>query len=388
MKVALTGMDWFPNYAGGLNRYFYEQVEVLSGLGVKGVAIVSELKAGQTASMELRSMAQPGAGLRARWRGARRIIAESVGDGAQLINAHFAMYAAPYLRALPTGFPFVVHFHGPWAAEIAAERSGIGGLIRSAVAKRIERKVYSRATRVITLSHAFANLLCDDYGVDSRKVRVVPGGLLLDQYLSAPNRAAARRKLGWSQEAPILLSVRRLVKRVGLDCLIDAMPAVRAASPRVMLLIGGAGPLRDELEVRIRDRGLADCVKLLGFIPDHQLALAYAAADLVVVPTSALEGFGLVTVEALASGTPVLGTPVGGTPEILRYLDPGLVTSSTEPAALADKLSAALTGRVRLPDVTECRNHATRFGWHRVAPRILEVFNEALGGQRVHNRGT
>jgi len=91
--------------------------------------------------------------------------------------------------------------------------------------------------------------------------------------------------------------------------------AVSERFPNAILLIGGKGPLRGELEERIADYGLSNKVRLLGFIPDHELVSYYQAADLFVVPSQALEGFGLITVEALASGLPVMATPVGGNKE-------------------------------------------------------------------------
>ena len=106
--------------------------------------------------------------------------------------------------------------------------------------------------------------------------------------------------------------------------------------------------------------------------------MAYSAADVSVVPTVALEGFGLVTVEALASGTPVLGTSVGGTREILERLNPKLMFESVEPAVLAAKIADALSGRLLLPSRTECRKFAEQYEWQTVMPRILSVFDEAM----------
>ena len=93
-------------------------------------------------------------------------------------------------------------------------------------------------------------------------------------------------------------------------------------------------------------------------MPDEQLPLVYRAADLHVMPTTALEGFGLTVVEALAAGTPSIVTPVGGLPEILSPLAPELVLRSADVAEIARGVVDALSGRLWLPDEQRCRSFA------------------------------
>jgi glycosyltransferase involved in cell wall biosynthesis len=115
-------------------------------------------------------------------------------------------------------------------------------------------------------------------------------------------------------------------------------------------------------------------------VPEEDLALAYRAATLTVVPTVALEGFGLVAAESLAAGTPVLATPVGGLPEVLQDLAPELVLPATGASALAEGVSAALTGATRLPDGQRCADFArARYDWPNVARRVREVYAGAAG---------
>jgi glycosyltransferase involved in cell wall biosynthesis len=140
----------------------------------------------------------------------------------------------------------------------------------------------------------------------------------------------------------LLFTVRNLVPRMGLENLLDAMTMLGEEKQNLLLLIGGEGPLRPRLEELIRSKGLQDSVELLGFVPEEQLAKYYQASDLVVMPTLQLEGFGLVTVEALACGTPVMGTPVGAIPEVLSTVDPLLVTEGTDGVSLAKTLRLLL----------------------------------------------
>jgi glycosyltransferase involved in cell wall biosynthesis len=149
-----------------------------------------------------------------------------------------------------------------------------------------------------------------------------------------------RERLELPGNALLLLTVRDLEQRMGIDTLLEALTRLPKERP-FYCLIGGTGPLRGFLEKLCERLGLADRVRFLGYIREDQLPLYYQAADLFVLPTRAHEGFGLVTVEALACGTPVVGTPAGATPEILSPLNPRLVASSCEASSLASALQAA-----------------------------------------------
>jgi len=165
---------------------------------------------------------------------------------------------------------------------------------------------------------------------------------------------------------------------MGLGNLVEAMGIIRRTRPDVVCLIGGKGPLREALEERVCELDLKEAVRFAGFISDEDLPDVYGAADLFVLPTAALEGFGLVTVEALACGTPVVGTPIGGTPEILRGLDPRLVLSGTSPEAIADGVLANLErlrgdGRAR----AMCREYAAdRYAWPKIVERLEVMLQE------------
>ena len=146
---------------------------------------------------------------------------------------------------------------------------------------------------------------------------VVPGSVDLARFDVKVTRLAARRALGWPTDRPILIAVRRLTERMGLEVLIEAMKRVVRAVPEALLLIAGKGRIEARLERQIEDAGLQRHVRLLGFVPDDDLPLAYRAADINVVPSLALEGFGLTAAEALAAGAPSMVTAVGGLPEVV-----------------------------------------------------------------------
>ena len=378
MRTLQLGMGWFNEQPGGLNRVYFELLRHLPEVGVEarglvaGSAAVAEQSGGQ-----VRAFAPANAPLWRRWQGVRREMATMTSNfRPQLEVSHFAFYTYPVLRQIKV--PLVVHFQGPWADEGAVE--GGRGAARI-IKKSVEAAVYQRARRLICLSQAFATLLIERYGIDPARVRIVPGGVDAGRFEGVPDRAVARERLGWPRDRPIVFAVRRLVRRMGLEDLIEAMVEVRRRVPDVLLLIGGRGPLQDELMSRIDQLGLTDHVRLLGFIHDEALPLSYRAADITVVPTVALEGFGLIAAESLAAGTPTLVTPVGGLPDVVRDLSVDLVLPSIGPGALAEGLSAALRGDMALPDTDACRAFARdRYDWPRIAMRVRAVYEEALQG--------
>ena len=373
------GMSWLPEQPGnGLDRMYHALTTHLpeAGVEVRGL-VAGSADVARTSRETVRAFAPPDASLGARVRGLRREVRALTTDrqAFDLVAAHFPLYAAPSLDLL-SGYPLVVHFHGPWALESEAE--GEAWPLTTAKAG-VERLLYRRADRFIVLSEAFRALLCTRYGVPPNRVRIVPGGVDTARFAPSGSRTEARAHLGWPEDRPVVLTVRRLARRMGLEHLIEAVAALRARVPDVLLYIAGQGPLRAELDAQIDALGLHDHVRLLGFVPDADLPRAYRAADLSVVPTVQLEGFGLITVESLAAGTPVLATPVGGLPEILRPLSDALVLPDPSVGALTDALGRALTGRLPLPSSQDCRRYAQEhYSWPAVARRVRAVYEELL----------
>lgn len=329
----------------------------------------------------VRAFALPDEPLLRRWRNSRVAVnrlwhAVPPGEPCVLVT-HFALYAYPLLKD-KVGRPWVVHFHGPWAAE--SKREGANGVV-SWVKRRLETSVYRHADRVIVLSEAYRDLLVADYGVDAARVTVIPGGVDLDRFVpaAATSRSDARKSFGWPTDRPVVLCVRRLTSRMGLETLIESMKIVRQRVPSALCLIAGRGPLAETLVTRIDAAGLGDSVTPLGFVPDEDLPLAYRAADVTIVPSETLEGFGLSAAESLAAGTPVLVTPVGGLPEVVRDLDPKLILGDTTAAAMAAALSSALADPTTLPSAEACRAYAAKtFDWQVIAARIADVYRDAV----------
>jgi glycosyltransferase involved in cell wall biosynthesis len=219
-------------------------------------------------------------------------------------------------------------------------------------------------------------VLITRYRIDPAIVRIVPGGIDAVKNDPGITRREARDALGWPQDRPIVLSIRRLVKRVGVDVLVDAAKMIVARHPELLILIGGTGPLSKELQSKIDAYDLRNQVRLLGYIPDDLLSTAYRAADLSVVPTQELEGFGLVTLESMAAGTPPVVTPVGALPEVVAPLSKDLVLADRTAQAIAEGISEILKNS-ELPSDKACRDYVqTRFDWEAIALNISNVYRE------------
>lgn len=381
LRALQIGMWWQTERSGGLDRVYANLVEHLPAVGVEiaglvqGPQDVSEITSGR-----VRSFASENAGLIARLGSIRRTMREQIQSfDPQVVAVHFALYAAMTRHELRR-LPLVVHFHGPWSGEAAQE-----GASRSVVAAKrlVERRVYRRADRVIVLSNAFARLVSEEFGVAENRLRLVPGHVDLARFAVAETKTQARQILGWPLDRPILVSVRRLTSRMGLDRLITAMRRVVLAEPDVLLCIAGTGPLAERLQQQVAQTGLARQIRFLGFVPEGLLPLVYRAADINVVPTLALEGFGLVAAEALAAGTPSMVTPVGGLPEVVGPLSQDLVFGSTLPDSIADGLIAALRGTISLPDALACQTYAAaQFASDLAVRRTAAVYRELVDASR------
>ncbi len=201
--------------------------------------------------------------------------------------------------------------------------------------KFIERRALCKSDAVVVLSWFTEEKLQRAYNIPTGKITIIPGGVDLERFYPAADRKIIRQQLNIPQEKMILFTVRNLVSRMGLENLIYAVKDVVKTVPDIYLVLGGEGPLKNYLISLTQKLGIENHVKFAGFILEEELPDYYRMADIFVLPTLELEGFGLITLEALASGIPVLGTPVGGTVEILSQFDSKYLFKDTSSEAMA-----------------------------------------------------
>ncbi len=313
------------------------------------------------------------------------------GEPFDVLHAHFAYSHLPALLLHPTRLAraTIRSFYGPWASEGLAEAvteraSAIAPALRRWAVFHsrdlIERRSLARADHIIALSDYSIGQLTRSYGVPHAAITLVPGGV--DHcYFTPPttSKADIRRRLGLPVDGPIILTVRRLAARMGLDNLIAAMPCVLAEAPTARLVIVGQGALRPRLEAQASALGLSQSILFTGFVADVDLPLYYQAADLFVLPTRTLEGFGLITLEAFASGLPVAGTPIGATPELLAQVDKRLILDGTSADAIAKGIVRYVSEVEGKIDVDVLRALVlTTYTWETVVSQTETVYDNVL----------
>ena len=238
----------------------------------------------------------------------------------------------------------------------------------------------SRGARAITCISSFVrDVVRREYppapGVDCH---VVPYGVDVKQFHPHDTRHEVRSRHGLPADARLVLTVQRLYARKGVTTFLDAAALVAPAVPAARFVIVGDGPERAALERHAAARGLTECVTFVGRVENHELPAYYAAADVFAFHTLH-EGLGIVLLEALASGCPVVTAAAGGTLDVVRDGDTGLLVPPADAAALAGavvrvlrdpSLAAGLRARAR-------RTAEAEFDWDVVAGRYLDVFERA-----------
>ena len=209
-----------------------------------------------------------------------------------------------------------------------------------------------------------------------KRVHVIPWGVDTGHFRPAADREAVRADLGWQRGEFVVFTARRLVPRMGVGQLIRGFGLAAQQRQDMRLVVAGDGPLRPRLEgLARRARGQVD---FAGFVPEDELLRHFQAADLFVLPSIALEAFGLVTLEALACGTPVLGTKRCATPELLAPLDERLLIPRDDAQAIADAILGPGLDLAADPAFRRrCRAHVLeRYSWDGTAAAFEQLIDE------------
>ncbi len=254
-------------------------------------------------------------------------------------------------RALRDLRPDVVHLHtgrATWLGGLAARGLGVAVVATRRQERRVRRGwrtrlVYGRLVRrVVAISAAVERCLVDG-GVDARRIVRIPDAVDAERVRPRRARDEVRAELGVAPEHVALLALGALVRRKGIDVLLDAL--ARSGSDGWRLVVAGDGAERAALERRAADAGLAERVRFLGARSDVGDLLG--AADALVMPSRA-EGMGTSALEAMAAGRAVVASDVGGLAETVVDGRTGLLVPPDDPARLADSLARLVGDRALL----------------------------------------
>ena len=243
---------------------------------------------------------------------------------------------------------------------------------------RIEAECLRRSNVITALSQYTKDCVRRIHGdATAGKVKVISGWVDTSRFKPLEDRRVIKSQLGWPTDLPLLFTLRRLVARMGLDRLLDACRYLLSEGHRFHLVIGGDGSLRSKLELQSKSLGLSDAVTFMGRVSDESLPLAYAACDAFVLPSSELECFGLIAIEALAAGRPVLATSAGAIPEVIREFEPKWLARSSATSDIANLLRDFLSGRLPTHNPTQLHDHVRR---RYSQQQVLHDFIEATVG--------
>jgi glycosyltransferase involved in cell wall biosynthesis len=270
-------------------------------------------------------------------------------------------YAIPHISSLKTFLETVksndlIHVHGhPYlssliAAKIAKryskplvltphntfiEYNNIWDTVEKLNDLAVGKQVLKEADKIIVVSNATKNYVLS-LGADPEKVRVIHNGVDLERFKPLSGvKEEMRRKLGIPKDASVVLTVRRLVYKNGIDTLLESAEIAVKNNPKLVFVVVGKGPDFEEVKEKIVQLGMQRKFRLTGFVPDEELPLYYNVADLFALPSKSGEGLPLVALEAMASGLPVVATNVGGTSEVMSE-DYGKLVPPNSPNSLAE----------------------------------------------------
>lgn len=384
MKILVCSWN-YPPVVGGIEVVAEQVAEGLHALGHRVAVLAAALPA------EMPEVAGRVEVARAARKGIPRFLLHAVREGSRRLRKEKPDWIlCPSLTSAPaawwlsrrSGVPYAVLVHG---SDI---------LLQSKVYQAAIRPLLRGAALLFANSRNTADLLAKR-GLDRARIRVVCPGVTPPPPPGTEPGEAMKKLVAEAAGKPVLLSVGRLVKRKGvLEFIRDVMPRVRAEVPDAQYWVVGGEPgaslihserIGSALEETIRATGQEESVKLLGRLPEADLAAAYAAAKLFVFPCLDLphdiEGFGIVVLEAALRRVPAVATRCGGIPDAVEEGVTGELVPPGDPAAMADTIVRLLRQPERLAAMGEAGERRARevFNWGAVAARYAAGIEDALG---------
>lgn len=361
ISVHMVGSEWFASRPGGLNRYFSSLYTALSDREDISTSAIA-FGAADPTDPEAHSWPTPARNSTfARARAARERPNEV---SPTILDRHFCLYG-PSAKDYSVRPRHVIHFQGPWAAESVMAGAGA---VSARLKHLVEEARYRTGDHFVVLSESFKSVLMADYHVPEDRITRIPPGVDLREFTFESMSAASR---------PIVLCVRRLERRMGIQVLIRAWQDVHERFPDAELHIVGSGTFENQLRDQAARQGsTGDSIIFRNRLSDEDLRQAYRDATLTVVPSIALEGFGLIALESLAVGRAPIVTNCGGLPDAVTGLDSSLVVPVGDADHLAERIIEGMNGR--LPSPAACRAHAETFSWGIAAGKHVDLYRSLI----------
>jgi glycosyltransferase involved in cell wall biosynthesis len=294
---------------------------------------------------------------------------------AQIVHAH----GHPYLTSLLAGKlskfygkPFVLTQHNTFI-----EYNNIFDQVELINDLSVGKQNLNTADKIITISNATKDYVLR-LGANPNKVKVIYNGVDLTRFRpQTDKKAQMRQKLGIPKDAVVILTVRRLVYKNGVDTLLDCAESAINKNPHIVFLVAGKGPDLENVEQQTTQRKITTNFRLTGFVSDADLPGYYNLADMFVLPSKSGEGLPLVALEAMACGLPVIATNVGGIGEVpvAKY---GKLVPPNEPQQLAEAVLEFAKADFSSQKMELRANIEERFSWETNIKQLLEIYEELI----------
>lgn len=319
----------------------------------------------------------------ARWGALRDAVDRAVGEGCDLVHIQtpFAAHYAASGAARRHGVPVIATYHTLFEEYLKHYAPLVPSAWLRGLARTFSRRQCNALDAVIVPSRAIEQRL-ESYGV-SVPMHVLPTGIPLPAPVADAGRNAFRQRFGIDPARPVALFVGRVAHEKNIDFLIDAIEVARAELPNILLLIAGEGPALAQLRQRVAERGLSQNVQFIGYLErKSDLPACYAAAD-VFVFASRTETQGLVLLEAMAAGLPVVALAEMGTTDILGARRGALVPEA-HPDAFAQALLRLLGDAELAAQLSvEGRAYAAEWSDDKLAGRLAEFYRQLVASRRA-----
>lgn len=265
-------------------------------------------------------------------------------------------------------YPTLLTVHGIVSKEIKYSK-GVAFFYRRLFTLPNERYVLSKVPDIVVCSPQMKELIRN---LTNSKIHVLPNGIDFEDILNIGPYETV--------EYPSILYLGNLSKIKGIDVLLKAVPIIRKKIPNLHIYIAGSGTEEEELKKLVKELNIEENVKFLGFISDDEKYSYYKSADVCVFP-SIYEPFGIVLLEAMACGKPVVASNVGGIPFVVVDGKTGLVFESGNVNDLAEKVVILLKNKKLREKMGDAgKERAKEFTWDKIAEQTVDLYKEILGG--------
>ncbi len=300
-----------------------------------------------------------------------------VGAGVEfdIIHAHdwLAAYAGKNLKHA---------WHKPLVATLHATEYGRNNGLHNELQRYISNVEWwlgYESWRMICCSRYMREELRRVFQIPDDKVRIIPNGVYPSEFAETTVDPAKIRDKYCAGDEKMLFHIGRIVREKGLGVLLEALPRILESDPKVKLVIAGKGPFLDELRHRAYQLGVYHRVYFTGYIDDNTRNALFECADVAVFP-SLYEPFGIVALEGMAAGIPVVVSDTGGMSEIIQHGINGLKAYTDNPISLADNILWALQhpDHARLMKEQGLRDIRAIYNWEKIASQTMAVYAQVL----------